>query len=313
VTLYRHSVPPLRVSPATLAALLGIQIAFASNYLFSKIVMEVVPPLVWGFFRTLCTAIILLLFLFFRGQLQTRKAWALRRELLLFSVLGVIINQASFLAGLKLTTTANSGLINTMIPVFTVLWVTLSKRENFSFTRWAGFSLSFMGVLLLQDLGHFSLSEATYRGDLFTLLNAFSYSLFLFLSPPFFKNESPVWITAWLFFFGSVGLGFLSLPQWPLFEPASVSQTTLLFGLLGILLGNLVPYLLIGYVLTKTASSIIAQFVYLQALIAGFLGYAFLHESVSSRTLVSAAIIFLGLYFTLATVPFGIRLIRKNS
>lgn len=302
----------LRVTPSTLLALLGIQITFASNYLFSKIVMQSLPPLVWGFIRTLCTTGILLAFLGLKRQLHLEKVWALKKEFILFSLLGVVINQASFLAGLKLTTTANSGLINTMIPVFTVLWVTLAKKESFSFFRWIGFCLSFAGVLLLQDLQHFSLSLATYRGDAFTLLNAFSYSLFLLLSPPFFKNESPIWITTWLFFFGSFALAILSIPQWTLLDFASVSSATLLFGALGVLLGNLVPYLLISYVLSRTASSIIAQFVYLQALVAGFLGYVFLNESISSRTIFSASIIFLGLYFTLATVPFGIRLTRKK-
>jgi len=288
-----------RLTPYPLAALLGIQITFAFNYLFSKVVMESIPPLLWGFIRTLCTAVILLSYLYFQGGLQARKAWKLRKELFIFSLLGVVLNQASFLAGLRLTTTANSGLINAMIPVFTVLWVALSKKEDFSLLNWIGFFLAFCGVLLLQDLSKFSLSVSNYQGDAFTLLNAFSYSLFLFLSPPFFKNESPLWITAWLFVFGCFGLGVLSIPQWGQIEIAALSQKTLIFFLLGIFVGNLIPYLLISYVLGRTPSSIVAQFVYLQALIAGFLGCLFLGETVSPRTLTSGAIIFLGLYFSL--------------
>jgi hypothetical protein len=299
--MIRSHRPPIasRLSSTTLAALLGIQITFASNYLFSKIVMESIPPLLWGFLRTICTALILLSYLSLKGILRADKAWAMRKELLIFSFLGVVINQASFLAGLQLTTTANSGLINAMIPVFTVLWVTLAKKEEFSFLNWIGFGLAFCGVILLQDLRKFSLSVATYQGDSLTLLNAFSYSLFLFLSPPFFKNESPLWTTAWLFIFGTVGLGVLSIPQWTSFDPTSFSQTTFIFVLLGVLVGNLVPYLLISYVLGRTSSAIVAQFVYLQALMAGFLGYFFLGESVSSRTLFSGAIMFLGLYLSL--------------
>jgi drug/metabolite transporter (DMT)-like permease len=293
--------PPIasKLSSVTLAALLGIQFTFASNYLFSKIVMESIPPLLWGFIRTLSTALVLFSYLYFKGMLKPAKAWALRKELLIFSFLGVVINQASFLAGLQLTTTANSGLINAMIPVFTVLWVTLAKKEDFSFLNWIGFALAFCGVILLQDLSKFSLSVATYQGDSLTLLNAFSYSLFLFLSPSFFKNESPLWTTAWLFIFGTVGLGLLSIPQWTIFDPTTFSQTTFIFALLGVLVGNLVPYLLISYVLGRTSSSIVAQFVYLQALLAGLLGYFFLGESISTRTVISGTIMFLGLYFSL--------------
>lgn len=294
-----HSSPSLlRVTPLTLAALIGIQVTFASNYLFSKIVMQSIPPLVWGFIRTFITTVILVTFLASTKQLNPKRALAFRKELFLFSCLGVVINQASFLAGLNLTTTANSGLINTMIPVFTVFWATLFKKEQFSFYRWIGFLLAFGGVLLLQDLRHFSISVATYRGDAFTLLNAFAYSLFLFLSPPFLKTDSPLWTTAWLFAFGSFGLGVISIPQWQMFNPSSITSLTILFGFLGVIFGNLVPYVLISYVLSKTSSSIVAQFVYLQALIAGLLGFLFLGETVPSRTFFSAAMIFLGLYLS---------------
>ncbi|MFM8270491.1 MAG: DMT family transporter [Pseudomonadota bacterium] len=291
--------PYSRVTFSTLAALVGIQVTFASNYLFSKIVMNSIPPLVWGFLRTLSTALILLLVLYFKKQLNLPRVWEFRRQLILFALLGVVLNQAAFLLGLKLTTTANSGLINTMIPVFTILWATLFQKESFSLLRWLGFALAFGGVLFLQDLSHFSISSATYQGDAFTLLNAFSYSLFLFLSPPFFRNESPLWTTAWLFAIGSVGLAFCSIPQWSHYDFSSFSSSTVIFAILGIFLGNLVPYLLISYVLAKTSSSIVAQFVYLQALIAGLLGVLFLGESISERTIFSALAIFFGLYLSL--------------
>ncbi|NBX81678.1 hypothetical protein EBQ90_01110 [bacterium] len=106
------------ITPATLAALIAIQVTFASNYLFSKVVMQSVPPLVWGNIRTVCTALILMAALALRGQLRLDAAWKAKKALFLFSLLGVVLNQAAFLAGLQLTTTANSGLINTMIPIF---------------------------------------------------------------------------------------------------------------------------------------------------------------------------------------------------
>ena len=296
------------ITPATLAALIAIQVTFASNYLFSKVVMQSVPPLVWGNIRTVCTALILMAALALRGQLRLDAAWKAKKALFLFSLLGVVLNQAAFLAGLQLTTTANSGLINTMIPIFTVLWITITKQEQFSRLRWIGFFLALSGVLILQDLRHFSFSLATYQGDLLTLFNALSYSFFLFFSPPFFKNNTPLWTTAWLFTLGSLGLSVLAIPQWSQFDPSAVSGLTLTYAVLGITLGNLIPYLLISFVLARTSSAIVAQFVYLQALIAGFLGYAFLGETISTRTLFSAVLIFLGLYCSLTTRPFGIRI-----
>jgi drug/metabolite transporter (DMT)-like permease len=77
---------------------------------------------------------------------------------------------------------------------------------------------------------------------------------------------------------------------------------------MGVLIGTLLPYLLISYVLTEAPSSVVAQFVYLQALVACFLGFGFLGEALSLTLLFSAILIFLGLYLSLAQHPFGIRL-----
>lgn len=301
------------ITASTLLALIAIQVTFASNYLFSKVVMEAIPPLLWGALRTLITATILLVVLLFRKELNPKAAWRSRKQLLFLSLLGVVLNQAAFLEGLNLTTTANCGLINTMIPVFTLIWVTLSGREQLSRVRWTGFFLALVGVLCLQDFKHLSFAQGTHLGDALTLLNALFYSFFLFFSPSFAKNHKPLWLTTWLFLAGSLGLGLLSFPVWPQWDLSLLNSRVLLFGGLGVILGNLIPYVLISVVLQKASSSIIAQFVYLQAVIAGLLGYWFLGEAITEQTFWAAGLIFLGLYLTLSQTPFGIRIFKKKD
>lgn len=288
----------MTLKTTTLLALISIQITFAANYLFSKVVMKALPPLVWGAFRTVATMLLLFLVLILKNEVNVSLAYKNIRPLLVFSVLGVVLNQAAFLSGLHLTTAANSGLINALIPVFTVVWVTLSKQERFSKLRWMGFALALLGVLFLPDFSRLAVSSKTAVGDGLTVFNAFCYSWFLFLSPNYFKKHSPLWLTAWLFFFGSIGLMAISLPQWGTVSWTSLSTHTLWYVFFGVLIGNLIPYLLISYVLAKAPSSVISQFIYLQALIAGFLGWMFLDEKLSVRTFLSALFIFTGLYLS---------------
>jgi len=288
----------MTLKATTLLALISIQITFAANYLFSKVVMKDLPPLVWGAFRTVATMLLLFLVLFLKNQVNVSLAYKNLGPLIIFSVLGVVLNQAAFLSGLHLTTAANSGLINTLIPVFTVLWVTLWKHERLSQLRWMGFALALLGVLFLQDFSRLSISSKSAVGDGLTVFNAFCYSWFLFLSPNYFKNHPPLWLTAWLFFFGSIGLVAISFPQWGTVSGTSLSTQTLWYVFWGVLVGNLIPYLLISYVLTKAPSSVISQFIYLQALIAAFLGWMFLDEKLSLNTFLSALFIFTGLYLS---------------
>ena len=308
------SVPSLPlIAPSTLLALVAIQITFASNYLFSKVVMESIPPLLWGALRTFITATLLLFVLLFRKELNPKAALQSKKQLFYLSLLGVILNQAAFLEGLNLTTTANCGLINTMIPVFTLIWVTISGQEKLTRIRWVGFFLALIGVFGLQDFKHLSFAKGTHLGDALTLLNALFYSFFLFLSPSFAKNHKPLWVTTWLFLVGSLGLGLLSIPTWQQFDLSLINSRLLLFGGLGVFFGNLIPYVLISVVLQRASSSIIAQFVYLQAVIAGLLGYWFLEETLTERTFLGATLIFLGLYLSLSRTPFGIRLSKRKG
>ena len=299
---------PQTINWVVFLALIAIQFTFALNYLFSKLVMRTVPPLLWGQMRILFTALPLAAFLSFKTQLRPGTAWKYKKELVLFSLLGVVLNQASFLAGLQLTTTANSSLINTMIPVFTIMWVSFFGKERFNGLHWTGFFLAFAGVLVLQNWNISEFKPSTLQGDGLTLLNALSYSIFLYLSPPFFKAQPPLWTTTWLFIAGSFGMAFFSLPHVIHFSWSSLDSFTLLFILGGVVFGTLIPYLLISYVLTQTSSALVAQFVYLQALIASVLGFAFLNEAITVKTLFSASLIFLGLYLSLSRNPFGIRL-----
>lgn len=287
------------IRPLDLSALVAIQIGFALNYIFSKLVMKSLPPLVWGNIRTLLTALFLVLVLSLKGRLRLDLAWKDKKPLLLFSLLGVVINQATFLMGLQLTTTANSSLINTTIPIFTVLWVILSGQERFSLRNGLGFVLALMGVWSLQSGNQFNFKSDTSRGDALTLLNALSYSFFLFLSPSYFKQKDPVWTTTWIFVLGSVFLFLLSLPDWKLFQWDWLSPPLTLAILGGVLIGTVIPYLLISAVLRTLPSSLVAQFVYLQTLFAVTFGILFLHEKLHSNTFVAALLIFIGLYLSL--------------
>lgn len=298
---------PPHIKPVVFLALITIQITFALNYLFSKLVMKTIPPLVWGNLRTLFTSLILITLLLIQKKLRPRLAWQYRRELFLFSLLGVVINQGTFLMGLKLTTAANSSLINTLIPVFTVLRVTLFGKERLKRIHWVGFFFAFIGILILQDWKLLNLKHSTAWGDGLTVINALSYSGFLFLSPPFFKSQPPLWTTTWLFICGAFALTLVSIPQWKLFHGYLLEIPNVFFIFGGVVFGTIIPYLLISYVLTQTSSALVAQFVYLQALVAGLLSYYFLNEPISFATFISAAFIFLGLYLTLAQKPFGIK------
>jgi len=290
---------PSSTSDRVLAALISIQFLFGMNYVFSKVVLQALPPLLWASLRAMITAVILAGIAIGAKRFNPKHARVAWRELTLFSLLGVSLNQGSFLLGLKYTSAVNSSLINTLIPVFTILMVTLMGQESTSRRREFGFLSAFIGVLLLHNIESFTSDNMTLKGDLLTLFNAIFYSLFLTTSQDFFRRHNYLWATTWIFIFGAVGLFFFSLPDWLAYTWRPLSPEVLLCAALTIVGGTVLPYLLISYTLSQTQPSLVALFIYLQPLVATVLGYLFFRETITLRTIGAGALIFIGVFLAI--------------
>src|SRR5262249_54080387 len=125
-TIAALTVPPLRVH----AALLLVSLLFGANYVFTKLIVAGVPVAAWVFCRIAAATVlfVLLALRFARGRLPLR----LLPGLALASLLGVVLNQLLFTAGLALTTPPHSAVINSCIPTWTLVLAVLFGQERFS-------------------------------------------------------------------------------------------------------------------------------------------------------------------------------------
>ncbi|MBI3534048.1 MAG: DMT family transporter [Deltaproteobacteria bacterium] len=137
-------------------ALIVIQILFGINYIISKIVVEAFPPLLWASIRIVISSVCMLGFALLSRRPHPKCDFSFFGPLIIFALLGTIINQASFLVGLKYTTSTNSAILNTLIPIFTLLIVTLRKQEPVTVRRVLGFISyfrSYVNDLFFKFLG----------------------------------------------------------------------------------------------------------------------------------------------------------------
>ncbi|MCM2324053.1 MAG: DMT family transporter [Oligoflexia bacterium] len=282
-------------------ALISVQVLFGINYVVSKVVVDSFPPLVWASIRIIISSLIMLAaaLLFRRGHHPTggRKFFV---PLIIFALLGTVINQASFLVGLHYTTSTNSAVLNTLIPVFTLLIVTLRGQEPLTWKRTVGFFLALGGVLVIRKVEDFSFSNTTMIGDLLTILNCLSYGFFLSYSKKFIEENDRVWTTTWLFIYGSVGLTAIAGPgyltfQWPVMTPMLVAS--MLFAVIG---GTLLTYFLNNWALAYARSSAVALFIYFQPIVTAALALVWFGQEITARTAVSSGLIFAGMLMALA-------------
>jgi drug/metabolite transporter (DMT)-like permease len=289
------------------AALTLIQVFFGVHYLAGKILLREIPPRAWAVMRVAAAAAVLLAL----ARVMRRRLPSAPRDLALLAVyalFGVAINQVCFVEGLSRTTAIHSAIINTLIPAWTLLFAVLLGREAMTGLKALSLGLAFAGVLLVIRPERASLTSATFVGDLITIVNAMSYSFFLVVSKRMMHRVDALGATALMFVFGTIPIALFGAPALAALDFASISTSAWLWGAFIVLLPTAGAYVLISWTLARAEASLVALFIYLQPVIAAFLGVAFQGETLTARTLLGGLLIFAGVYFALnPTRPPGLR------
>lgn len=282
-----------------LFALLTVQALFGANYVISKIVVKEFPPLVWASIRIFIATVVMFLICI----LSRRPMPKLQRSYLVpmigFALLGTVLNQASFLTGLRYTSATNAAVLNTLIPIVTLVLVTFRGQEKLTIFRGIGFALAFSGVLTIMKVETLRFSDQTLIGDLLNVFNCFCYATFLTFSKRFLEKHDPLWTTAFLFLYGTIGITLLSIPQWVEFQFPALFPELAWSAAYAILMGTLATYFLNFWALRHARSSQVALFIYAQPVVAALIAWKWYDQEITLRTGLATSMIFFGMIFAL--------------
>lgn len=276
-------------------ALFAVQFLFGINYVISKVLLGAFPPLVWASIRIIIATAVLFAFCLLTRRPHPKgglKGFFL--PLTGLALLGCVINQASFLVGLSYTTATNSAILNTLIPIFTLMVVTIRGQEPLTTNRMIGFVCAFAGVLVLRKVEDFHFSDQTLIGDLLTMLNCLSYAFFLSYGKKFLEKHDRMWTTSYLFLYGSVALTLLAIPSYQSFSWPVMTQELWICAVIAVVGGTLLTYFLNNWALAYTKSSQVALWIYVQPVIAAALAWVWLGQAITPRTVFSSLFIFFG-------------------
>ena len=283
-----------------LTALTLIQIFFGVHYLAGKIVLREISPRAWVVIRIVGAAAVLLVAVRLLGRRLPRDPRDLAL-LAVFSIFGVAVNQICFVEGLARTTVTHSAIMNTLIPAWTLLFAVLLGRERMTTLKALSLVLAVGGVLLVIHPERASFSSATFVGDLLTMTNSLSYSFFLVISKRTMHRVDAIGATALMFVFGAVPITLYGAGALATTPFGAISWATWGWAAFIVLFPTAGAYVLISWTLARAEASLVALFVYLQPLIAAFLGIVFQGEVLTLRTAAGAALIFAGVYLALGT------------
>ena len=270
----------------------------ASMPVFKYLLTADVPPDAITIMRAIFACMMFWLVSFFMP-----KEKVLPKDLCLLFVCalcGVGINQWLFVIGLKNSSPVNASIIATAVPIFVLLLAALVLKEPITAKKSLGVFLGVSGGLLLV----FNSTQTTSGtnslwGDMLMLLNQLMYSVYLFLSKPLSRRYSSVIMMKWMFLFSTLALAPFCLQYMqyvPMFhrETFNVSQ---LYALLYLLFGaTFVSFMLIPMALKQIRPTTVSMYNYVQPIIASAIAVAVGQDTFSMQKLLSAALVFVGVY-----------------
>ena len=282
---------------APYAALVAVQVFFGSLPVIGKVVLKVIPALGLVGFRIAITAIVFAIVQSVRGRFwlrDNRDYW----RLAVLSLFGVTFNQLLFISGLSLTKAANTSLLASTIPIFTILIASALGFEKLRAIKVIGISLALLGALFLIDPRNASFSSQTTMGDLLIVINSFSYGIYVATSKEVITRNGAFRSMMWVFIFAAVicvPIGGFAMRDVDLQTISSNIWFLMLYIGIG---ATAAPYLLNAWALARVDPSTVAIFVYLQPLIGFLLAVVFLGEAIDTKFALAAILIFIGVFLT---------------
>jgi len=281
-----------------------VQVFFGLHYIGAKIVLAHIPPGAWATIRIDIAAAILLAVTALMGKRWPTSA-ADHARIALYALFGVVINQICFVEGLARTLASHSTVLNTAIPVATLLIAILMRRERATATKLSGIALSMSGALYLIAHTGFTAHGSAFEGDLLTLANGLSYSFFLVISKPILARYSSQVVTALLLAYGAVGITIFGGAELLRTDLSSVPPEAWGWGAFVILFATVSAYMLNSWALKRVDSSQVALFIYIQPVIAAGLSVMLLGERITATLVVAAGLIFAGVFLAVSAKPAG--------
>ena len=281
---------------ATLAALLT-NVIFGFSFLFSKVALSYSHPLVILAVRfTVAFAVLNILWVF--GVFKMKFKGKARARILMMAIAQPVCYYVFELYGIKLTSSAISGVIISLVPVIVIILATVFLRERPTLPQ-VIFSVISLGAIAVISLSSSDGAENTLAGILLLLGAVLCASVFNILSRKESKEYSPIERTYIMFLAGTVGFNLiaaLTLGDGYIEEILSASVHMEFWGAIAYLAiaSSIVAFLMYNYSTTILPPVRSASYSNLITVVSVLAGIFILGEELSPTVLVCCAAVIVG-------------------
>jgi drug/metabolite transporter (DMT)-like permease len=280
-------------------ALLGANLFYGAGFTVAKIVMpSLIQPKGFILIRVAVVTILFWLSYFggknFRTKID-RKDW---RTLILCAIFGVATNQLLFFQGLNLTSPIHASLMMLSTPILVSLFAVYALHEKLSVNKIIGLILGVSGAVILVLLGgKDKVATNALLGDVFVLMNATSYAIYLVIAKPLMTKYRPIIVIRWIFLLGLLvvfpfGISEFTEINWNMFSFKEYAAVAFI-----VICCTFFTYLWNIYALRILSPATAGAYIYLQPVFAALIAVFFYFEHLSWTKVIASIFIFAGVYF----------------
>ncbi|NJN78382.1 MAG: EamA family transporter [Saprospiraceae bacterium] len=255
-------------------ALFLVSLIYASNYTIAKEVMpNYLNPEAIVFARILTGFIVFGLLTIPKPERIEKSDY---KRLILCGITGAGINMLTFFKGLNLTTPINASLIMLLVPIIVLIASAIYLKETITNIKIIGIFMGIIGAGFLVTYGRsFSLNSQGLLGDLFIVINATSYSIYLVLIKNLMRKYNTMTVLKWVFTFGLIFIFPFTITDFVNAEWTEI-PANIWFAIAFILIGvTILTYFFNAYALQFVNASVVSIYIYLQPLLASIIALSF--------------------------------------
>jgi drug/metabolite transporter (DMT)-like permease len=278
------------------SALLIVGLIYGANYSIAKVVMPLhIGPFGLIFIRVVIGTILYWAIDFFYGpeKIKYKRDYL---KLAVLAIFGVAINQLMFFKGLSMTTPISASVIMTSSPITVLIVSYFLLKEKITVNKLIGVALGATGAVLLIGIDGFEINNDTFLGNLFILINAVSFSIYLVLVKPMMYRYKAITVIKWVFFFGMLMVIPFGFEEFLQIEWTSLPNDAWL-SLGYIIVGTtFIAYLLNTWALQYVNPSLVGYYIYLQPVFSTLVAVSFRGDKLTLTEALYSMLIFAGVY-----------------
>ena len=279
-------------------AILTTNIIFGINIVIAKNVLSNgnIDALALTYFRILgATIAFWIASLFVKREKLTVKNFVV---LFFASLFGIVINQTSFIVGLKTTSPIDASLIITLTPIITMLISAAYLKEPITSKKIIGVFIGCLGaVILILSSKYLNVSGTrSWLGNSLCFLSSLAYACYLVFFRDFIKTKHPVTLMKWMFLFSAILLLPIGIPKISAVDISSINTLIGVEILYVVLMATFLTYLLIPIGQKNLRPTTLTMYNYLQPIIAAVLAIFLGQDVFGLEKVLAAVLVFLGVF-----------------